>query len=210
MKRQKYLTIILLSLALFITIACAVTFAALGSTTDSKSNMFSPAENITARLSEPNWEAAEAIKLVPGKTVKKDPMITNTSSVDEYVAIRITFIHENGTVMDSVTATKLLKWLEIDWSSHWEIADGALEPAVSQPIVFYYTEHVAPGQTTLPLFNSVYVRDKYDTPALSEADLDFLVGLGRFKIQIEGAAIQTQGFSDAADASTELVGLFPA
>ncbi|MCL1797598.1 MAG: hypothetical protein FWG24_04730 [Eggerthellaceae bacterium] len=210
MKRQKRLTIILLSLALIITLACAATFAALGSTTDAQTNAFSPSENISARLSEPNWQAAEAIKLVPGKTVKKDPMITNTSETEEYVAIRITFLHENGSEMDTDTATKLLKWLKIDWSPVWGIADGAYSPEVNQPIIFYYKEVVPPGQTTLPLFNNVYIRDKYDTPALTEDDLDFLVALGQFKIKIEGAALQAQGFESAEAAANELVGLFPA
>ncbi|MCL1797182.1 MAG: hypothetical protein FWG24_02500 [Eggerthellaceae bacterium] len=212
MKTKKRTTLILLSLAFAVVAlsALAITVAALGSTTSAQSNMFSPTENITARLSEPNWEAAEGIKLVPGKTVKKDPMVTNTSEIDEYVAIRLTFIHENGSVMDSATATELLKWLEIDWSNQWVLIDGALEPNVNHPLVFYYTEIVSPGQTSIPLFNEVYVCNKYDTPALSEEALDFLVGLGQFKIKVEGAAIQTQSFASAADAGRALSGLFPA
>ncbi|MDR2714252.1 MAG: hypothetical protein LBB42_01815 [Coriobacteriales bacterium] len=210
MRKNRRLTVLVLLIVVMLLISAGLTFAALGSTTSQVSNMFTPSENITAKLSEPNWERAEAVKLAPGKTVKKDPMITNTSEIDEYVALRLTFLYENGTPLSSADLNELLKWIEIDWSDDWLVCDGSLVPMANQPIVFCYKEIVEPGQVTLPLFNTVYVKDKSDMPALTEANLDFLKDLGLFKIKIEGAAVQTESFESRAEATGVLIGLFPA
>lgn len=209
MKRNKRNTLIILLVSLVLIIACGFTFALGGAATKENINVFSPSEQIRARLTEPNWDAEDALKLVPGKTVRKDPMITNTSGVDEYAAIRLSFLYEDGEAMSEEDLQELLKWLSIDLNGKWVLYEGELTPSASQPLLFYYPDAIRPGQTSEPLFHSVRVADKYDSPALTEEALAFLEGISIFKIGIEGAVIQAEGFSGAADASAALKLLFP-
>ncbi|MCL1799697.1 MAG: hypothetical protein FWG23_08195 [Eggerthellaceae bacterium] len=209
MTKNKRLMLVLLFMALVLTFILGATLAALGSTTEGQTNTFAPSESITARLTEPNWEPDEAIKLVPGKTVRKDPMITNTSEVDEYAALRLTFLYKDDEPMSDADLAELLKWVEIDWNDSWVLFGGTLVPVAAQPLVFVYQDAVGPAQATEPLFSSVHIKDKFDTPPLTEDALAFLAGLDRFKIRIEGAAVQSTGFGNAAAASTTLSGLFP-
>ncbi|MCL1798269.1 MAG: hypothetical protein FWG23_00775 [Eggerthellaceae bacterium] len=224
MIKSKRTILILLGAALAAAVVLGMTLAALGATTSQHENMFSPSPNITAKLSEPNWEGDEAIRLVPGKTVRKDPMITNTSRVEEYVAMRLTFCYANPdpdrpdphTPMSEADLDRLLACLEIEWSDSWTPFRGLFAPpdppVAPQPMAFYYNYPLAPGQASEPLFSSVRIKNEFDDPpdgGLTEADLDFLKSLGRFSFYIEGAAVQTVGFTDAADASETLYALFP-
>lgn len=213
MLKNKRTALFLLAAALAAAAVLGTTLAALGATTGQQENMFTPSENISARLSEPNWDPAEGIRLVPGKRVPKDPMVTNTSRVDEYVAIRIAFMDKDGNEMDDADLDRLLMWLDIRWNTgagpdEWTLFEGSLGPA-AQPMAFHYNSALAPGQASEPLFDSVRVKNEFDDPGLAEADLDFLKGLGRFSMRIEGAAVQAVGFDDAAAASGALYDLFP-
>ena len=213
-------------------VVCAVTgiaLAGLSSVTNEETNVFTPSDNIRASLSEPNWNAQEGLKLVPGKTVSKDPMITNTGQVSEYAAIRLTFQYQDGTTaMSGADLLRLLNLLEISWSDKWVLCGGTMViggtgevTSVTQPLIFYYTESLSSGEVSAPVFSSIRVKDKSD--GLTEADLRWLqaikieageiiddpAGLGRFHILVEGAAVQTQSYPDAAGAASALKGLFP-
>jgi len=202
-------------------------FAYYNIVTQEKNNVFTPSENIRARLVEPNWDAKEGLKLVPGKTVPKDPMIINTGEIAEYAAIRLTFLDYNGDVLPDGELLKLLQLLDITWSSAWK-ADPATITFVSgeaqstvQPLVFYYQSILFPGQVSEPLFSSIRCRDESD--GLTEAQLRWLQGvkivdgsievdldgIGYCSIKVEGAAVQAQGFANAAAAESALKNLFP-
>lgn len=230
--RNRKLVITLLSLVLVLLVTAGATFAYLTTVTKEESNVFSPSDNIGARLDEPNWEKDEALKLVPGKTVKKDPMITNTGQSDEYVAIRLTFQYDDGTEMYDADLLRLLNLVAIDWSSKWVLYDGTMTvdgtgkiTAIDQPLIFYYNEDLSPGEISDPIFSSIRVKDKVTdgTSVITEADLRWLqgiqivngeivndpAGLGGFHIKVEGSAVQTISFTNAAAAASELKALFP-
>lgn len=231
--KNKKLVITLLSLALVLIVATGGTFAYLTTATREETNIFTGADNIRARLTEPNWEGEEALRMVPGKTVKKDPMITNTGLTDEYVAIRLTFQDGGGGGLDDADLLRLLNLVEIDWSSKWILCDGTMTvdsstgevTAVHQQLVFYYDEALSPGQISDPIFSSIRVKDKVTDGegAITEDDLRWLQGvkiadgetaddpdgLGGFYIQVEGAAVQTVSLVNAASAANELKALFP-
>ena len=231
-KNRKF-AITLLSVLFVLCVTVGSTFAALGGTTGELQNVFTPAKNIRAALTEPNWNAAEGLKLVPGKTVRKDPMITNTGRIDEYAAIRLTFLDGNDDPISGTDMVRLLNLLEITWSSKWILCGGTLTSvsgeitAVTQPLVFYYQETLTPAQVSDPIFSSIRVKDKItdaggNPPA--ETDLRWLQGItvnaagnivpdpdgiGSFRIKVEGAAVQTVGFIDVADAAGTLKSMFP-
>jgi len=224
--------IITLSLVFLLLVTAGGTFAYLAATTKEETNVFTGSDNIRARLTEPNWEKDEALRLVPGKTVRKDPMITNTGQSDVYVAIQLTFQYEDGMIMSGTDLLRLIKLLDITWSDKWKTCSGSiLKDAsgnitdITQPLIFYYNEDLSPGEISDPIFSSIRVKDKVTdgTGAITEEDLRWLQGikirngaivddpdgLGGFHIQVEGAAIQTISVTDAADAANTLISLFP-
>jgi len=224
-KSKKVLTAFL-SLLLVATICAGLSYAFLFSTTAQYANAFTPSENISAKLTEPNWNEEEGLQLVPGKVVRKDPMITNTCDIDEYVAIKATFQRRGddgkGSEISGADLAMLLDLLVIDWNdTDWKIIEGDrdADPA-EQPFVFYYKGILKPGQTTPPLFSSVRVKDQSDK--LSEAQLRWLQGIkieggeivpdpsgiGKFNIVLEGAAVQAQGYANAQAAANDLLALF--
>ena len=215
-------TLLLLSVMLLLCLAVGLTYSGLGGITSTKNNVFTPLKEIRARLDEPNWDKNEGLKLVPGKTLRKDPMISNTCTIDEYVAMRLTFRRDDGSVISDADLTELLGLLEIDWHADWVLCAGSLSAdAAEQPLIFYFNKVLEPGQTTSPLFSTVQIKDQAD--GLTEAELRWLQGIkfangeiepdpngiGKFNIKIEGAAVQREGFATAADAVNTLKALFP-
>jgi len=225
--KNKKLVLLLLAIALVLLAAAGPALAMLGSVTGVKTNAFTLEDDIRAVLREPNWTAAEkkeGLLLVPGKVVRKDPMITNTCGIEEYAAIRLVFQYGSGNVkMSDADLRKLLGLLEIDWHPDWVLCAGSNAAAsATQPLVFYYNGVIAPGKTTPPLFSAIRVKDQSN--GMTEADLRWLQGIkitdgdivadpsgiGTFNIKIEGAAVQALGYGSAAAAKDDLKALFPA
>ena len=197
--------------------------------TEEFENVFMGSENIRARLSEPNWNAPDGLRLVPGKKIRKDPIITNTGNIAEYVAIQLTFLDKNNQPLSNADLLKLFGLIDIDWNlSDWKadpdtvIFDNSDKITdVDQPIIFYYQSILMPARVSEPLFSSIRVHDKSD--GLSEAELRWLQGikitngkivtdpggLGEVHIKIEGAAVQAFGFNTPADAQSALKAMFP-
>lgn len=185
-------------------------------------NAFSFSENIRAILSEPNWDAAEGQKLVPGKTVRKDPVITNTCAIEEYVALKLTFQKsDQETALTPDEMQKLLRCIAINWNvdtgaNQWTLVSG--KDSTEQ--IFYYNQALSPGEVSDPLFHDVTV--KTNEQGLSEELLRWLqgvkfadgelvedeTGLGGFNIRIEGAAVQADGYSSPAAAVDAFKTLF--
>lgn len=203
-------------------------YAYMSSVTKEVSNVFTPGDNIRARLSEPNWEEEEGEDLVPGKTVRKDPVITNTCAVSEYVAIRLTFQYADEATMSAADTLRLVNLLEISWNSSWVLGEGTYTAdssgkvtGITPTLVFYYNQILNAGEVSEPLFGSIRIKNEGD--GLKEADLRWLQGikivdgetvedsegLGGFHIYIEGAAVQSLGYTDAVGASSALKALFP-
>lgn len=224
---NKKLVITLLLMTFVMLVTVSGTFAYLNSITKEEENIFTLAENIRARLTEPNWDAAEGLIMVPGKRVSKDPMITNTGQIDEYVSIRLIFQYADGSDMSDTDLLKLLNLIEITWNDKWKLHDGTLAmdasgtvTAVTNPFIFYYDEVLSPGEVSEPIFDSIRVKTKSD--GLTEAELRWLQaveivngnivtnpdGLGTFHIRIEGSAVQSLGFTDASGAANTLRDLF--
>ena len=126
MKNKKI--VIILSIVLVVVIGIGGTLAYLFSKTDPISNVFTFAENIKGKLDEPNWDPDEALDLVPGKKIDKDPCITNTSEngVTEYAAIKLTFVNGAGTEISAADMVTLLNLVDIDWSNNWTRKSGTL------------------------------------------------------------------------------------
>lgn len=208
-KNPKKLTLTLLCVILIGVITAGTTFAYLTSATEEAQNVFTSAENIRATLTEPNWDEAEGIRLVPGKEIRKDPMITNICKIDEYVALRLTFQYgenicdddactdpdNDGGTMSQADLLKLLNLVEIDWNSKWNLHEGTLDidgggkvTDVTPTLVFYYEDLVSPGKNTAPIFESIRIKTK--DGGMTELDLRWLQSV---KITENGDVIHDPG-----------------
>jgi len=176
-KNRKTLTAVL-AVVLVAAIAAGATLAFLADRTNTENNVFTFVDNIKGLLTEPLWDPAEALNLTPGKTIDKDPQITNISEngVVEYAAIKLTFLNGAGDVISDVLQEGksetdmqyLLRLIEIEWGGSWELVDGDADSA-EQIYVFKYT--LPQGVTTDPLFYSVTILE-----ANTVADMAWLRG----------------------------------
>jgi len=170
-KKKKRRTIAL-SLLLVAALAVGITLAYLFSKTDPKENVFTFAENIKGVLDEPNWNPDEATELVPGKTIEKDPQITNTSNnaVTEYAAIKLTFQKGNGDTLTDAEMLTLMQYIDIEWSSNWTLKDGTMTTsgstvtAATPELIYVFNDTLPQGVTSDPIFYSVTIKDSV-TPA---------------------------------------------
>lgn len=156
-KKKKNLTIIL-SVVLVAAIAIGLTLAYLFSRTDPVTNVFTFAENIRGDLEEPNWDSDNALNLVPGKKVEKDPQITNTSTnaVTEYAAIKLTFQNGKGEKLTDAQTATLLGMLDIDWSNNWALKEGT---STSAEQIYVFNLTLPQNVTSDPVFYSVTIKD---------------------------------------------------
>lgn len=189
------------------------TLAYLSTKTEAKTNAFTflGSNDISATLTEPKWEAGIAAspdygkKLTPGSVVDKNPIITNTCALDEYVAARVTFQTGDGTTMTDEEYTKLMGMIEIDWNlTDWELIGTEGPVNIYDYKTLLTGAEAAPYSETNSLFETVTIKND-----LTNEDMNWLKEtIHGYKIYIEGAAIQGSEFADLDAAKTELNGLF--
>ena len=142
---KKTLTIAL-SMVLVAAIAVTGTLAFLTDESDVLVNKFTFG-NTEVTIAEPDWTAAlggeEAMKVVPGQTVAKDPTVTVKGSEEVYV-----YAYVNNALAEYVTIGKI--------NGNWVAVDDL-------PGLYRYNTTVTPaaGGTELePLFNTVTISDE--------------------------------------------------
>ena len=223
--KKRSLLILLLSLLLVAVISAGTTLAYYTGDAGEKTNVLSFHENIIARLDENNWNAEQGLTMVPGKELRKDPVITNLGELDEYVAIRLTFQRsDQAATLTQSEYERLLSLITVNWNvgdgaSQWTRISGEGTPEQ----IFVYNQSLSPGEITDPLLHTVRIHTKADADKpMTEADLRWLQGvkiengqpvadasaLGGFNIRVEGAAIQADALSSPADAYQALLALF--
>lgn len=181
MTTKKKLFTAILSLALVAVVTVGGTFAYLSANAGEKTNVFTFADNIRGTLGEPNWNPEDGKDLTPGKEIKKDPIITNTSTngVEEYAAVKVTFQSGKNTGtedapvytdLSDTDAARLLTLIEIDWNTtDWTLINGT---ATGANQTYAYNHKLAPGEVSNPLFNSVKIKGD-----ISDADMSWLAGI---------------------------------
>jgi|GEM_PF-3866720 len=180
-RRRRFVILAVLAGALIVVLSIGGTLAYLTATTNTKNNVFTSTTDITATLTEPNWDstgASTATNMLPGTAAAKDPKITNTDPAggeSEYVAERITFqkavddgqggvSYTNmsvdeinnllvGVAVYSGTALPTAGGITIgsDWTAS---ADNA---ATKAQRLYYYNNALAAQATTSPLYDNVAI-----------------------------------------------------
>lgn len=156
--------------------------------------------------------------MVAGSVANKNPIITNTGKMDEWVAAKITFVYADGAdayyktpgrPLSDEDFQKVLDIIRIDWTdlyasvpgedtgSWYYAADHAIpDDNYPKEMIFYYDKIVKPSgvnSVTNPIFTKVSVIDD-----ATEEQIEELYNIGGFAIYIEGYAIQYSAFENGS------------
>ena len=179
---KKTLTIAL-SMVLVAAIAVTGTLAFLTASSTELVNKFTFG-NTEVTIAEPKWTAAlggeEAMKVVPGETVDKDPTVTVKGSEEVYV-----YAYVNNALSEYVTIGAI--------GANWTAVDGLAG-------LYRYNTTVTPadGGTELePLFNTVTISDEITQEEL-ETSNPFTDGTITVQAYVHQAAEAGQTVADAA------------
>lgn len=179
---KKTLTIAL-SMVLVAAIAVTGTLAFLTDESDILVNKFTFG-NTEVTIAEPTWDAAlgeeEAMKVVPGQTVDKDPTVTVRGTEEVYV-----YAFVNNALADYVEIGEI--------NGNWVAVDDLAG-------LYRYNTTITPadGGTTLePLFETVTISDGITQEEL-ETSNPFTDGTITVQAYVHQAAEAGQGVADAA------------
>lgn len=190
-KHNKRLLAALVGCALALSLALG---GALAYLTDTASvvNDLSLDTNLSISLSEPNWDPANATRMIPTKTIDKDPTITNDGTVDEWVFAKVSVpvftgsvANEEGKSVDVVDNDLFFYTVNAGWTQQGEptISDGF------RTYCYVYDSPLSANQSTSSIFDEITTANL--TRGLSMTDTQIIV---------EAFAMQKVGFETAQDA----------
>lgn len=137
-----------------------------------------------------NAETQEYETLLPGATVHKDPMVTNTGTNDAYIRVKVT--HNNVANMKKAANDYYDQLVAVIDGCTTDHTYSATESGDSVTHVLLFTKPLA-ADGTIEIFNSIPVPSEYDNTEMDEV-------FGDLEIKITAEAIQSTGFADAATA----------
>lgn len=161
--KNKILIIFASSLLVIAMIAAGISLAMLSQNTENRANNFTFG-NVSIDLSEPEWdELAPEEKIVyPGRTISKDPIITNTGENDLYAYIEVsvpkktvrTVKEENGK--EAIVEAELLELFSFNANDGWTLIsrDDSSEDYTTY-LYAYTAEVLSPNKSTNALFDEV-------------------------------------------------------
>lgn len=140
--------------------------------------------SVDVELTEPAWQPENALGLVPGSVVPKNPTATNTGKSDAWIFLRVSVPVKCISVVNPQTHRKeppadigIFSFLAAEG---WERI-AAERTADSINFIYGYRELVKPGEKTAPLFESVTLVN-YLEGELTASDI--------LQIPVEAVAVQ--------------------
>ena len=140
--------------------------------------------SVDVELTEPAWQPENALGLVPGSVVPKNPTATNTGKSDAWIFLRVSVPVKCISVVNPQTNRKeppadigIFSFLAAEG---WERIT-AERTADSINFIYGYREIVKPGEKTAPLFESVTLVN-YLEGELTASDI--------LQIPVEAVAVQ--------------------
>lgn len=198
--------VLIISVALFLCVSIAGSFAFLTARTEKKTNQFTVG-NIEIELTEPKWSELpdanqngipdEAECISPLQVIPKDPMITNTGTNPAYVYLKISvpkknvlYANETGQIVEkSDTPTEIFSYTA---NQGWTQFACDTSGESQNDYYYYYNKILNPGESTNSLFNSIKYADIIEGQLEGEK---CMVDVMAFGVQTEGS-----GITDAASA----------
>lgn len=225
--RKKKRTVVWILLIACLAFGCYETAAYMSDSKQAVNHLkFIGDKGMNAVLVEPSWNPQNAIRVIPGTVISKDPMVQNVSEadIDELVALQCKFVYTSlhpdksraGKALSAQDMEKVLKVYEIDYNSdslsqkEWVRFDKEKKTDPVQH--FYYTRTLRrnlpkAGDFTAPLFTRIMV-----APTVNSKEQDAVKMIGGFEIQITGQVLQQmdgeQEWGLASAANAYRAGLF--
>lgn len=164
---------------------------------------FAGDKGMKAVLTEPSWEPAKGLRVIPGTSLLKDPQVTNTSMLDmnELVALKVEFVYNEdsaegrkGEQLTEEDMKLVSRMFDIDYNAddpqkaEWVRFKG--ESSTDARQCFYYKKVLKcqsskEGETTLPLFTQVKVREE-----VNNLLADKIRKMGGVEIRVSGRVLQ--------------------
>ncbi len=174
MSKRKIL-LVAAALCMIAILAVGGTLAYFTDATDVKKNVFTVG-NVDITLDEPLWEEQgkeDAPEVYPGEALAKDPTVHNVGANPCFVRVSVTGLdclgEGNDDLLIHVRTNYVVDALGAGWVLH---TDG----------YYYYTEVLAAGADTTPVFDSIVI-----PTALTNGDGT------EFHIDVQAYAVQAQG-----------------
>ena len=221
MKKSKKVIIGVLATGLVAAVSIGGTLAFL-TDSEKQTNTFTVGD-LDISLSEPNWnDTTDGKDMTPGNTLVKDPTVAEVVN-DSYMRVVMTVKDSDGNkITDTNRLNKILAMVRYDSTynkdetpvtdnlkedSKYSLSELATYPTANPNFTLnttkstageYYYEYnsVFTEGDEAVLFTNVVVPTDYN-----QTDLEFI---GQFKIEVYAQAIQTDNFTNSADAFTAL------
>lgn len=111
-------------------------------------------------LTEPLWKKEDASDLLPGQTVSKNPMVTNTGDNDSWVFLRVDVPVKNIRLVDPETKRKTEKMdtelLSFEADTSWELVSRTIDTDAVH-YVYGFNKILKAGASTDALFSHVTI-----------------------------------------------------
>ena len=165
--------------------------------TDEATNRFDVAQALTDRISviEPEWSEENGKNIVPTQTIPKDPQLVNESDIPVYAIMQISVPHATiatASAEGNVQAAAAQDLFTYEVNAGWtEQGSGSLSEDGSHMVHTYLLEQQLPAGETSP--------SVFDEVTLVNA-IDGQIDGQNLTIDVDGFAIQAEGFESAADA----------
>ncbi len=165
--------------------------------TDGVTNDFTVEKALEENISviEPNWDPDNGVNIVPTQTISKDPQLKNDSDIPVYAIMQISVPYATvatataeGVVQSTIAQDLFTYSVNAGWT---EEGTGTLSDDGTHMIHTYLmADQLAAGETTPSVFDDVTLVNAID------GQVDGM----NLSIDVNGFAIQAEGFESAADA----------
>ena len=173
MSKRKIL-LVAAALCMIAILAVGGTLAYFTDTTEVKNNVFTVG-NVKIELEEPKWDEQgeeDAPEVYPGEALAKDPTVTNTGANPCFVRVSVEGLDCLGEGEDMLIHVR----------TNYVFFDEAAASEIYTDGYYYYTEVLAAGAATTPVFDSIVI-----PTALTNGDGT------EFSIDVFAQAVQAQG-----------------
>lgn len=175
-------------------LACALgvgTAAAYLTGAVSVQNPFTLNTDLKIQLTEPSFSTEAAKNLKPLQTVAKDPTVTNSGSVDAYIAADVKVpLFSGSAIVDGkaqqVTNADLFTYA---LNSGWKQIGNAKDEGGFRTYRYIYDAELGSGEQAPSIFDAVTLANLTEDVGITETSLD-----------VTAYAIQSEGFANATEA----------
>ena len=156
--------------------------------TDSKTNKFSFG-NVEVTITEPNWVPANGLNVVPGQTIAKDPLLTNTGSTNAYVFLEVAIPCVNNKPVMVYTVNSGWALVNSDACTYGQMINTYVYGTTTTATV------LAPNASTPTLFDSVTIN--------TLANYEVQQFTGDFDVNVYGYGTQADGINTESGHSSD-------